>query len=239
MSRWASSGRRRFGQRLELLSRNGFGRAHLRQDASSAPRPSPRLPSEKWLGHPGNIKDLGDWAFCEGINRFVFHRYAAQPWTECRARHDAWGRGACITSGRRPGGNNPRPGTNIWPAASILLAAGAVRGRHRLSRPGRRAAQFRAPPETELAPHIRSGYDFDGCTPEVVLTRMSVKDGRLVLPDGMSYRVLVLPQVETMTPALLAKIKQLADAGAMIVGPSAPPRKSPSLADMGARRREN
>jgi len=35
---------------------------------------------EKWQGHPGNIKDLGDWAFCEGINRFVFHRYAAQPW---------------------------------------------------------------------------------------------------------------------------------------------------------------
>ena len=25
--------------------------------------------AEKWLGHPGNIKDLGDWAFCEGINR--------------------------------------------------------------------------------------------------------------------------------------------------------------------------
>ena len=35
---------------------------------------------EKWLGYPGNIKDLGDWAFCEGINRFVFHRYALQPW---------------------------------------------------------------------------------------------------------------------------------------------------------------
>jgi len=35
---------------------------------------------EKWQGHPANIKDLGDWAFCEGINRFVFHRYATQPW---------------------------------------------------------------------------------------------------------------------------------------------------------------
>ena len=34
---------------------------------------------------------------------------------------------------------------------------------------------------------------------------MSVKDGRLVLPDGMSYRVLVLPRVETMTPRLLAQ----------------------------------
>ena len=36
---------------------------------------------EKWQGYPGSIKELGDWAFCEGINRFVFHRYALQPWT--------------------------------------------------------------------------------------------------------------------------------------------------------------
>ena len=39
---------------------------------------------EKWQGHPANIKDLGDWAFCEGINRFVFHRYALQPWPDRR-----------------------------------------------------------------------------------------------------------------------------------------------------------
>ena len=38
--------------------------------------------AEKWQGHPGDIKDLGDWAFCEGINRFVFHRYAMQPWLD-------------------------------------------------------------------------------------------------------------------------------------------------------------
>ena len=63
-----------------------------------------------------------------------------------------------------------------------------------------------APPSTAMiAPYVRGGYNFDGCTPEVVLTRMSVKDGRIVLPDGMSYRLLVLPQVETMTPALLGQ----------------------------------
>ena len=45
----------------------------------------------------------------------------------------------------------------------------------------------------------------------------------------MSYRLLVLPQVETMTPALLRKIKELVEAGATVVGP--PPVKSPSLAD--------
>src|ERR1051325_1212202 len=56
---------------------------------------------------------------------------------------------------------------------------------------------------------------------------MKVKDGKLVLPDGMSYRVLVLPQVETMTPVLLRKIGELVQAGATVIGP--PPLKSPSL----------
>jgi len=74
----------------------------------------------------------------------------------------------------------------------------------------------------------RPRYNFDGCTPEVVLNRMKVRNGRLVLTDGMSYRLLVLPEVETMTPALLRKIKTLSDDGANIIGP--PPHKSPSLA---------
>ena len=81
----------------------------------------------------------------------------------------------------------------------------------------------------KVRPRPRRGYNFDGCPPEVVLTRMSVKDGRLVLPDGMSYRMLVLPQVETMTPRLLRKIRELVEAGATVLG--APPAKSPSLQD--------
>jgi hypothetical protein len=75
----------------------------------------------------------------------------------------------------------------------------------------------------------RPGYNFDGCTPEIVRTRMTVKNGRLVLPDGMSYQLLVLPPVEAMTPDLLKKIKELVEAGATVVG--APPRRSPGLTD--------
>ena len=78
-------------------------------------------------------------------------------------------------------------------------------------------------------PLERPVYNFDTCPSEVVLNRMSVKAGRLVLPDGMSYRLLVLPQVETMTPQLLRKIAGLVKAGATVVG--ARPLKSPSLSD--------
>ncbi len=71
------------------------------------------------------------------------------------------------------------------------------------------------------------GYSFDLCPANAAMARMSVTDGRIVLPDGAAYRVLVLPDSETMTPRLLAKLKALVRAGATIVGPK--PIKSPSL----------
>jgi len=58
---------------------------------------------------------------------------------------------------------------------------------------------------------------------------MSVKDGRLVLPGGMTYRVLVLPDTGYMTPRMANKVKELVQAGATVIGPR--PIKSPSAAD--------
>ena len=39
--------------------------------------------SDPFIEHPYSVKAIGDWAFCEGINRFVFHRSVLQPWTNC------------------------------------------------------------------------------------------------------------------------------------------------------------
>ena len=54
-------------------------------------------------------------------------------------------------------------------------------------------------------------------------------DGRLMLPDGMSYRVLVLPEIDRMTLPVIKKIHDLVMGGATIVGQK--PVRSPSLAD--------
>ena len=171
---------------------------------------------EKWQGHPATIKDLGDWAFCEGINRFVFHRYALQPWQRPAARHVHGPLGPALRADARPGGSSRSLGTSTSPAAStccsracswptsVTSSPRAHRGVFAAGRRGRFAAGHVAPQGVRRDVY-RPGYNFDGCTPEVVLTRMTVRDGRIVLPDGMSYRVLVLPAVETMTPALLGQ----------------------------------
>ncbi len=184
---------------------------------------------EKWLHHPASIKALGDWAFCEGINRFVFHRYALQPW------HDY---APGLSMG--PWGLHYERTQTWWEQSAawheylarcqFLLRQGLFVADLCFLQPEGAPRRFSPtlPDRVGNTPE-RPRYNFDGCTPEVVLTRMQVKDGRLLLPDGMSYRLLVLPQVDTMTPALLRKIRDLVRAGATVLGP--PPQKSPSLAD--------
>ncbi len=76
-------------------------------------------------------------------------------------------------------------------------------------------------------PELPAGHDFDYINAEVILERMSVVDNRLVLPHGTNYRILVLPELETMRPELLKKIGRLVQAGATIIG--RPPKRSPSL----------
>jgi len=76
-------------------------------------------------------------------------------------------------------------------------------------------------------PELPRGYSFDYINAEVIQTRLSVKNNKLVLPDGMSYNILVLPKLETMRPELLRKIKELVNQGAVVLGP--PPQRSPSL----------
>ncbi|MCP5523768.1 MAG: hypothetical protein H7A46_19700 [Verrucomicrobiales bacterium] len=175
---------------------------------------------ERWREHPALLKALGDRAFCEGINRFVFHRYALQPWTDYRPgmTMGPWGQHYERT---QTWWEQSRPWHEYLARCQFLLRQGLfVADICHL--------QAEAPPQG-LGHYRRAGYDWDECTDDAVLTRMSVRNGRIVLPDGMSYRLIALSDSRTMTPVLLRKLKGLVDAGATIVGPR--PLKSPSLSD--------
>ena len=65
-------------------------------------------------------------------------------------------------------------------------------------------------------PKLPEGFNFDYVNAEVIAT-MSVKNGYFVLPDGMKYRVLVLPPQKIMRPAVLEKLKELIAAGGIAV----------------------
>ena len=180
----------------------------------------------RWQNHPYRLKPLGDLAFTQGINRFVFHRYSAQPWLN----HPPG-----MTMG--PWGIHYER-TNTWWEQSKAWLGYLARCQSLLqcglfvadvAYLGSENSPNSFPDRVALDPAIPAGYDFDELPPEALLKFASVRDGRLVLQSGMSYRVLVLTPGRTMRPALLAKIKELVEAGATVVGP--PPAKSPSLVD--------
>jgi len=182
---------------------------------------------EAWLAHPASMKALGDWAFTAGVNRIAFHRYQHQAGLQARPG---------MTMG--PYGVHWERTQTWWdmvPAYHEYLA----RCQHMLRRGlpvadvcflvAEGAPHAFRPPASALRgdPPGPAGPAFDGCPPETLLASAGETDGRIIFPDGMSYRVLVLPERETMTPALLAKVRDLVAAGATVVGPR--PRKSPSL----------
>jgi hypothetical protein len=180
---------------------------------------------EKWQGYPGSVKDLCDWAFCEGVNRMVFHRYALQPWTDPdHAPGISMGPWGLHYERTQTWWEYSKPWHEYLARCQYMLRQGLFAADLCFLEAEQSPGDFHSPVKHG---HDRPGYGFDGCTPEVVLTRMKTEHGRLTLPDGMSYRMLVLPKARTMTPQLLEKIRELVADGATIVG--APPGKSPSL----------
>lgn len=176
-----------------------------------------------WEDSPVTMKTVGDQAFCDGINRFVFHT-----WTATRPQDG-------LPGYEYGAGTHFNPNVTWWQvgAAPWLSYIGRCQT---LLQSGRFVADVLyyngdGAPNLVEPRHVDSslggGYDYDVCNTEVLLTRLSAKNGMLALPDGMTYRVLVLPDRKEMPVEVARKIEELVRDGATIVGPR--PEKEPGL----------
>ncbi|MCD8193159.1 MAG: glycosyl hydrolase [Tannerellaceae bacterium] len=196
-----------------------------------------------WSLGPAELKPYANDAFCEGINHILLHQATCQPIADGKPGYEF-----CA-------GQHFTPNITWWEQSQeffsylsrcqYLLQEGHFVGDvcyYLGERP-----PVLAPPKY-LIPDLGPGYDCDYTNAEVLLTRMSVKDGKIVLPDGMSYRLLVLqnctsPSAEIsrevgryqqldvspvpsteMSVEVIKKIRELVLAGATIIG--APPKTS-------------
>ncbi len=174
---------------------------------------------------PATLKRVADYWFAQGVNRLVFHTSAHQPLDT------------------KPG--NAMVGTHLhrnitWAEEAKPVFDYFARTSHLLQQ-GRFVADLaylldEGAPSTPpiwgagMQPNPPDGYDYDFINADVLLNRLNVADdGRLSLPDGMSYRVLVLPQTTAMRPELVRKLRELVAGGALLLGPK--PTHSPSLAN--------
>ena len=170
--------------------------------------------------YPAQMKRRGDWSFTEGINNTLLHVYIQQAYEDRYPGMDAWF-------------GNEFNRKNTWFDHMDLFVQYLKRCNYMLQQ-GLNVADVAyfigedAPKMTGVRdPELPEGYSFDYINGEVIVRDLAVKDGLLVLPHGTSYRLLVLPKLETMRPEVLQKIEQLVADGAVILGPA--PNRSPSM----------
>jgi hypothetical protein len=164
---------------------------------------------------PFSLKATGDRAFCDGLGRVAFHVYSLQ--TDTTDMPDQVWLGVGIHFNRNvTWWSRGRAFTDYLSRCQLLL------------RQGKFVADFaywsgdtmpyECPDRVAMRPSLPHGCNADVINTDVLLNRMTVKDGRLVLPDGVAYRYLVLPPTrDTADPKSLGKIKELIEAGATVV----------------------
>jgi hypothetical protein len=178
-----------------------------------------------WGDCPASLKPTADRAFCEGINRFVFHNMTATRQQDGLPGYQ-YGAGTHFNPNVTWWQQGARPWISYVSRCQWLLQSGLFVA-DVLYYNGDGAPNMVEPKHWD--PSLGKGYDYDVCNSEVLLTRLSVKDGRLVLPDGMSYHLLILPERAQMPVEVIQKLRQLVEAGATIVGPK--PESDPGLRD--------
>ncbi len=185
-----------------------------------------------WQDHPFALKAMGDFQWAEGLNRMMLH-----VWNEQYYPKRVPG---------QPGAGTPFNMLNTWwkPGKVWLDYLKKAQALLQEGQPVEDALYYAGenipcrsilPPKLDWVwaadPAMPDGYKQSTINRDGLLNLAKVQNGRIVV-SGLSYRLLVLRAGEPyLTPAVAAKLKELVEAGAVLVGPR--PTWSPSL-ELGA-----
>jgi hypothetical protein len=217
------------GYNTSFSTGEGASIAHLKGQ-SLVPAESYTSNWDAWQQHPASMKNQGEWAWASGINRFVYHTFAHQALPDSLRPGMTMGPYGIHWDRNQTWWYLSRAYHDYVASSQFMLQQGRTVADILYLTPEGAPHVFRAPDSSfeyddPMLPD-RKGYNFDACPPSM-LYQATAKDGCVVFPSGASYRLLVLPCLETMTPDLLQKISELVGDGAIAVG--LPPKKSPSL----------
>lgn len=181
---------------------------------------------EWWRFSPERLKPTADLAMAHGLNRFVIHTSVHQPFDDKIPglglgsigqwfnRHETWAEQA-------------NAWTDYLARSSYMLQQGNFVA----------DIVYYYGEDTNITglfgyhlPDIPEGYNYDFINSHALINLLTVKDGNLVTPSGMSYRILVLDDNARQMPlSVLKKISSLVKNGAVICGVK--PEATPSLSD--------
>ena len=209
---WAMSNTHRVSDAARLSVKQAACVAHTNGKRFVAAE-GPTSIGPQWERSPAELKTNIDRVFCSGVNRIVWHTFTSSP--------------------REFGlpGNEYFAGTHMNPNVTWWQQADAFTGYLNRSSFMLQQGLFVADvlyyygddvPNfvflKEEFPELAYGYEWDKCAADV-LNKITVKEGKLVLPDGMSYRLLVLPPEQAINLDVLKKVEELVKNGATVFAP--------------------
>lgn len=177
-----------------------------------------------WDEHLSMLREIANQNLAEGVSHLVFHTYTHNPDPDTYFPGTTFGGGI----------GTPFIRKQTWwkfmdefitylsrctfmlergkPVSSVLWFLG--------DEPTQKPDQMAAFPK---------GYRYDYVNRDALLTRIDVKDGKWVTPDGISYDVLWIPDAERMLPEVAEKLLELVSKGGILIGN--PPQNPATLGD--------
>ncbi len=173
----------------------------------------------RWKDSPYDLKKIVDRAFCEGLNLVTFHTFASTS-PEDGLPGRTYHAGSDINHANT-WWDKSRPFMDYLARCSYMLQKGLFVA-DACYYYGDQAPNFYPAyhdvPQKLIPKNLGEGYDYDVVNSDVILNRMSVKNGRIVLPDGLSYSLLVLPDQDSIPLDILRKLELMVKDGATIIG---------------------
>jgi hypothetical protein len=168
----------------------------------------------QWERSPKDLKGNIDRIFCSGVNRIVWHTFTSSP--------KEFG----LPGNEYFAGTHMNPNVTWWKQAKDFISY--------LSRCSYMLQQGLFVADVlyyygddvpnfvflkEDLPELNFGYDWDKCSKEIILNRVSFDGEKIVLPDGMSYRLMMLNPEKTIDLNVLKKVESLVNSGMTVVAP--------------------
>lgn len=220
---WARSNTHRVSDAARLAVKQSASVAHTNGKRFVAAE-GPTSIGPQWERAPKDLKANIDRIFCSGVNRIVWHTFTSSP--------EEFG---------KPG-NEYFAGTHLNPNVTWWNQAGDFVNYLNRSSYMLQQGLFVADvlyyygddvPNfvflKEEYPELDFGYDWDKCSKDIILDRASVSGNKLILPDGMSYRLLVMAPDEAVDLEVLEKVEKLVKNGLTVMAPR--PQATTGLSD--------
>lgn len=222
---WAESWRHRVGDKNRFFVKQPASAAHVNGHplvaAEGFTTIGPHWQETLW----DNLKPSFDRACTEGMNLLTWHAFVCSP-----------------SSMGLPGqqyfaGTHLNPNVTWWDYSAPFF--GYLNRVQTMLQQGKPAAdvlyyygdqvpnfaRLRAEDPAGCGP----GFDYDVIDEEALLTRTKVKGGRIVMPDGVSYKLLVLPKHPSISIAVLRHVKTLIAGGGKVLLPEIPYKRANGL----------